>query len=189
METKALPEEPVSRHRFNAPALIRSYIFILIMGGWMGGFTFYALIVIPTAQNVLGGERDVGFITQQVTNWLNLIGVAALLILLWVVAADWRDLSRRMRTLLAVTWATMVASQAGLFIMHPLMDSYLEVKGHKVHNYGEFDRMHDVYLVFATVQWIAAMLHIWLTLYGWRCQHKASVAAATPPQKAPAAVH
>ena len=47
----------------------------------MGGFTFYGGVLISTANQVLGSERDVGFVTQQVTNWLNFIGVLALIIL------------------------------------------------------------------------------------------------------------
>jgi hypothetical protein len=32
---------------------------------WMGGFTFYAEIVIPTVTHALGNGRHVGFITEQ----------------------------------------------------------------------------------------------------------------------------
>jgi hypothetical protein len=138
----------------------------------MGGFTFYALVVIPTAGKVLGGERDVGFITQQITNWLNLIGVAALLILAWVVAAEWRGLVSfpRLRLSLAVTLAIMVFGQIGLFITHPLIDRFLQAEGHKVHHYDQFENMHTVYLAFATLQWSAALLHVWLMLMAWRVQ-------------------
>lgn len=140
----------------------------------MGGFTFYALIVIPTAGKVLGGERDVGFITQQVTNWLNLIGVGALLILLWILAAEWRGLASffRLRLALVATWATMVFGQIGLFITHPIIDRFLEAQGHKVHHFDQFETMHTVYLVFATVQWSAAMVQIWLMLMAWRVQDR-----------------
>jgi hypothetical protein len=59
-----------------AHPLWRRYCYILLMAAWMGGFTFYALIVIPTAERVLDSMRDTGFITQQVTRWLNLIGAS-----------------------------------------------------------------------------------------------------------------
>jgi len=140
------------------------------MAAWMGGFTFYALIVIPTAERVLDSMRDTGFITQQVTRWLNLIGAGALLILLWFLAADWRTQSPRMRFGMAATWCLMLLTQAGLFVVHPLIDRFLELQGHKLHNYEQFARMHTVYLVFATVQWSAALLQIWLMLMVWRAQ-------------------
>jgi hypothetical protein len=140
------------------------------MGAWMGGFTFYALIVIPTAQRVLASERDAGFITQQVTRWLNLIGVGVLLALLWLLAAGWKARSARLRFWLAATWIIMALMQVSLFITHPLIDQYLDAQKHRIHQFEQFDQMHTVYLVFATVQWSAAMLQIWLMLLGWRMQ-------------------
>ena len=74
--------------------MIRRYAVLLIFAVWMGGFTFYTLIVIPTGGKVLGSERDVGFITQQVTNWLNWIGLLALLVLGWNARAEGRGVAR-----------------------------------------------------------------------------------------------
>lgn len=140
------------------------------MAGWMGGFTFYALIVIPTAERVLGSMRDTGFITQQITRWLNLIGAGVLLILLGIVTAGSRRQPPRLRLCLAATWVIMAIAQAALFIIHPLIDRFLEAQGHKLHHFEEFDKMHTVYLVFATIQWSAALLQIWLMLMLWRLQ-------------------
>ncbi len=137
----------------------------------MGGFTFYALIVIPTAERVLDSMRDTGFITQQVTRWLNLIGTGVLLILLWL-PAGWRKQPPRLRFGLATTWVVMLMAQVGLFVTHPLIDRFLEVQGHKLHHYEQFVKMHTVYLVFATVQWSAALLQIWLMLMAWRVQDR-----------------
>ena len=136
----------------------------------MGGFTFYALIVIPTAERVLSSMRETGFITQQVTHWLNLIGAGVLLIVLWLMTAGWRKQPPRLRFGVAATWAMMAITQAALFIVHPLIDRYLEAQGHKLHHFEEFDKMHTVYLVFATIQWSAALLQIWLMLMLWRRQ-------------------
>jgi hypothetical protein len=150
--------------------LWRRYCYILLMGAWMGGFTFYSLIVIPTAQRVLASQRDAGFITQQVTRWLNLIGVGVLLALLWLWAAGWKARSARLRFWLAATWVIMALMQVCLFVTHPLIDQFLDAQKHRIHQYEQFDQMHTVYLVFATVQWSAAMLQIWLMLLGWRMQ-------------------
>ncbi len=136
----------------------------------MGGFTFYALIVIPTAQRVLASERDAGFITQQVTRWLNLIGAGVLVVLAGLLAERWRERPARLRFGLAGTWVIMAVSQVGLFLTHPLIDRFLVAQGHKLHDYDAFDKMHTVYLVLATIQWSAALLQIWLMLAGWRVQ-------------------
>jgi hypothetical protein len=170
VDTKILLKTAEVKRSVRTHTLWRRYCYFLLVGAWMGGFTFYALIVIPTAQKVLGGDRDVGFITQQVTRWLNLIGAGVLLIVLGLLAAGWRERPARLRFGLAGTWAIMAVSQVGLFLTHPLIDRFLEAQGHKLHNYDAFDKMHTVYLVIATVQWSAAMLQIWLMLLGWRVQ-------------------
>jgi hypothetical protein len=167
-----LPKAAEPRRSVAATPLWRRYCYILLMAAWMGGFTFYALIVIPTAERVLDSMRDTGFITQQVTRWLNLIGAGVLVILPWLLGAGWRGQTSRARFGLAATWITMVLAQAGLFITHPLIDRFLEVQGHKLHHYEQFARMHTVYLVFATVQWSAALLQIWLMLAIWRMQDR-----------------
>jgi hypothetical protein len=98
-----LPKTANPKRSVQAHPLWRRYCYILLLGAWMGGFTFYALIVIPTAQRVLDSERDTGFITRQVTNWLNLIGAGVLLILVWLLAAGWRKLPPRLRSGVAGT--------------------------------------------------------------------------------------
>jgi hypothetical protein len=142
------------------------------MAAWMGGFTFYALIVIPTAERVLDSMRDTGFITQQVTRWLNLIGAGVLLILAWLLAAGWRGQSSRLRFGVVATWTVMAVAQTALFIIHPLIDRFLEAEGHKLHHFEQFSEMHTIYLVFATIQWSAALLQIWLMLMIWRRQDR-----------------
>jgi hypothetical protein len=161
-----------------AHPLWRRYCYILLMAAWMGGFTFYALIVIPTAERVLDSMRDTGFITQQVTRWLNLIGTGVLLILVWLLAAGWKKQPPRLRLGLAATWVVMALAQAGLFMTHPLIDRFLEAQGHKLHHFEQFEKMHTVYLVFATVQWSAALLQIWFMLMVWRVQDREQLGSA-----------
>jgi hypothetical protein len=135
---------------------------------WMGGFTFYAEIVIPTAAHVLGSERQVGFITQQVTRWLNLIGIAALAVFLWNLLAEWPRQPARRRLCLAIAWATMLLSHVGLFAIHPLIDRLLDPSSRGVHDFDHFETLHTFYLAFATVQWSAALVYLWLSLRAWR---------------------
>src|SRR5258708_40039244 len=99
--------------------MIRRYTVLLAFALWMGGFTFYSTIVIPTGAKVLGGEREVGFITQQVTNWLNGLGVLTLSILAWNAFAEGNGVPRRWLTL---AWIGMAGSQVGLFLLHPAID-------------------------------------------------------------------
>jgi hypothetical protein len=144
---------------------LRRYLALLAIALWMGGFTFYTLIVIPTGAKVLGSERQVGFITQQVTQWLNLIGIGTLLLLLWNTLAELSSTPKRLFRLgLIATWAAMAVTLIGLFISHGWIDALLDIENKKVHGLGHFYDLHRLYMVIATVQWCAALAHLWLML-------------------------
>ena len=146
--------------------MIRRYAVLLTFALWMGGFTFYTLIVIPTGGKVLGSERDVGFITQQVTNWLNWIGLLALLILGWNARAEGRGAAK---LFLALAWLAMALTQAGLFALHRVIDTLLDTATHKIH--GPLDHFfvwHRSYMAMASMQWLAALIYLWLALLIWR---------------------
>jgi hypothetical protein len=146
--------------------MIRRYTVLLIFALWMGGFTFYTLIVIPTGGKVLGSERDVGFITQQVTNWLNWIGILALLVLGWNARAEGRSLPKFS---LALVWLVMALTQAGLFLIHRAIDGLLDISDHKIHGpLDHFFNWHRAYMAVASVQWLAALFYLWLALGIWR---------------------
>ena len=57
--------------------MMRRFLVILAIGFWLGGFTFYASVVIHTGHRVFGSRLEVGFLTQQVTRWLNVSSVVA----------------------------------------------------------------------------------------------------------------
>lgn len=63
----------------NSTLILVGRVIVVVAGAvWLGGLTFYAAVVIPTAHDVLGSHREVGFITQQVTERINAIAVVAL---------------------------------------------------------------------------------------------------------------
>ena len=73
--------------------LFRRFLVLVALMFWLGGFTFYASVVVPVGQRELGSHLEQGFITRQVTNYLNLSGAVALVVLAWDVAAS-RESSR-----------------------------------------------------------------------------------------------
>ncbi len=158
--------------------MIRRYFTILTLAVWMGGFTFYAEIVIPTASVVLGSHRQAGFITQQVTHWLNLLGLAALAVFLWNLLAEWRGQPARRRRSLAAAWATMLLAHVGLFATHPLMDRLLDAPARGIRDSDHFENLHTVYITIATVQWIAALVYLWHSLRAWRHDDQQSATGA-----------
>ena len=137
----------------------RRFLTFVVFAFWMGGFTFYALVVIPTAHDVLGSHREVGFITRQVTHWLNLGSLLALALLTWNFfvervrhpALSWR--------LPGITLALMFAAQIALFAEHPILDQMLDGKTQSIVSHGQFYSWHRIYLLTAAVQWLSAMVH------------------------------
>ena len=117
---------------------------------WMGGFTFYALVVIPTGNRLLGSIQQ-GLLTQQVTHWMNLIGLLALMLLL--------PGARRSKSL-AASWLTMAASLVALFWLHPRLDALIDSSIPAVTG-DDFYRWHQAYLIAVTIQWSGAVVHLW----------------------------
>ena len=143
-------------------------LVLLVMAFWLGGLTFYAAVVIPTAHEVLGTHRTVGFITQKVTNWINLVGTVALLVLLarWMISSS--APSRRLRASLIVTWVVMVGMQALLFYLHSVLDRTLDIQARQVVDDGRFYNLHRVYLVTTIIQQCAGLIHVFCLVYVWQ---------------------
>jgi hypothetical protein len=165
---KVQNQETVQRNLRAHLELIRRYLFTLAAAIWLGGFTFYTVVVIHTGHRVLGSLLEVGFLTQQVTRWLNLIGVAALLIFLWNTIHAWRGPHTKLRGALAMTWLIMAAAQIALFWLHPALDRLLNAETHQVFDRFRFHSLHNNYMFVSTVLWATGLLHLWFALAVWR---------------------
>jgi hypothetical protein len=153
------------RNKFH-DGTVRRFLFIQAVAFWIGGFTFYGSVVIPTGIKVLGGHVRQGFITQQVTGWLNLAGLVALPIILWNTLAIWSTRGRWTRWTLAATWAFMAAVQLELFLLHPALDRLLDQHTREILDYDRFDLLHRIYLISSSIQWAAGILHVWCAVAG-----------------------
>jgi len=141
---------------------------------WLGGFTFYSGVVLWAVHDEYG-SLDAGRITQRVTDWLNAIGVGAV-VLWWAVA--WLDRTRGPRLarrilpgLLALTTALL----GFLIVDHLVLDRRFEVHGLS----GFYDH-HRVYLLASTVQWAANLLIIPAALRIWQGDEARSPGARGP---------
>ena len=140
---------------------IRRFTVISALAFWLGGFTFYGAVVIPAGVKVLHGHLRQGFITQEVTGWLNISAAVALMILLFNLFAGWSSQWQWARWTLAATWALMAVAQVVLFLLHPSLDHLLDAKAFEILDYDRFEYLHRIYLVSASVQWAAGVLHLW----------------------------
>lgn len=140
-------------------ARLRFLSAVLLLAVWWGGFTFYALAVVPTGHQVLRSKVRQGFITQQVTNKLNALGAVTLAALAWQVIAVRRAKSRRWFRVASISWAGMAVTLALLFWLHPHLDALLDPTARSVIDDEKFYALHRWYLIVATVQWLAGLIH------------------------------
>jgi hypothetical protein len=142
-------------------------VLVLALMFWQGGFTFYASVVVPVGSDILGSHVDQGWITRSVTNYLNLSGAVALA--LWLVdivvvpTTGWHG--RKVRFAL---WCVLALTLAWLCLLHQQLDALLDATNLTIRDQPTFHLWHRVYLYVSTVQWLAGIFLMGLTLATWR---------------------
>ncbi len=161
---------------------LRRYLVVAALCFWQGGFTFYASVVVPVGQEVLGHLHQ-GFVTRRVTFFLNLSGAAACLVLGWdLLRCD--DPSRGRRGMRVALWLVLVGTLVVLFQMHPRLDRLLDPEAFDVSDRRAFYPLHRLYLWVNTGQWAAALAWIALTLLAWRAEDQHRPAPEQPDDPA-----
>ena len=136
---------------------------------WQGGFLFYSAVVVPTGTDVVGSDVQ-GFITQEVTNWMTVIGLFWHLLFAWDLLATHDPFQRRAK-LRFLAWLVSFVALGALVFVHNRLDLLLE-EGRKTESSQDWFRIwHGVYLWTATGQWILGMLNAWWTLGAWTQHH------------------
>ena len=148
-------------------SLSRRVLLVFALIFWQGGFTFYTAVVVPIGTEVLQSAEQQGWITRQVTVWLNGAGAVALPLWAWNLAADPAS-SRTGRILRWSTWAGLLITLLLLVWVHGRMDALLDPVQERIHDRSTFYGMHRVYLWVSTVQWLVALALIVCTLRDWR---------------------
>ena len=147
--------------------VIRRMLLLVSLMFWQGGFMFYGGVVVPVGGAILGSEREQGFITQSVTNYLNLAGAVCLILFfehLWyhrrmgVSALEWG------------LWSFAVVSLVVLAVIHRQMDQILSAESSSILDPVRFGRFHKVYIGTSSLQWLASLAMLFLTLAQWKRQ-------------------
>src|SRR6516162_4956999 len=124
--------------------LLRHFLVLAALMFWQGGFTFYAAVVVPVGQEELGSHLQQGFITRQVTHYLNLSGAIALVLLAWDMYAA-SDRSRVRRWLRWTAWVGMVVTLLALAWLHLHLEQLLDVELRELTNPKAFRAGHRWY--------------------------------------------
>ena len=160
------------RFRFIFVLIARRFLWIAAFAFWMGGFSFYGGVVIAVgAKVVAGGESEFGFVTQQVTYWLNVSGCVALTIFLVDLLADWRVLPRWGRWGLMGIWMALAMIQISLICIHPAMDRLLNPENFSISQRPHFRHLHMAYLILSTFEWGGSLLFLTGTVWTWSDPH------------------
>lgn len=142
-------------------------LFLLVFSLFWGGLTFYTGIAVRIAHRVLEDPMDGGLITQQVTLWLQWLGVATASLML---ANAW-DVGRRSWRFgvgLMVCTLILFVSLSGLFMVHGQLDSVIDTNEHEITNRDAFTISHRRYNQLTTVEWLASLAYLGTTVAAWR---------------------
>jgi hypothetical protein len=153
------------------PTLLRRLLVLMVLMFWQGGFTFYAAVVVPVGQEELGSHLQQGFITRQVTNYLNLSGATALVVLALDVSVS-RDRSRARRWARWAAWTGMVVTLLALVWLHQQLEQLLNIELRELANPKAFRAGHRWYLWLSTIQWAFALVYAVLALQAWRAEDR-----------------
>lgn len=116
---------------------------------WLGAFTFYAAIVVPIGSEVVG-KTSQGFVTQQVTYWINGFSLA-------VIASLIADFGRRRGTSRIVLTSLFGLQTVLLLYLHGKLSDYLHREQLGVAESDVFYEWHRGYLIVSSSQWATAI--------------------------------
>ena len=120
---------------------------------WWVSFTFYSAVVVPIGSALFDPIHQ-GFITREVTNFLNLLCGVFLLFSLAEIIQKRRD---RVSLLL---WIVIAGSLLSLLYLHQQMDAKLDAQAMTVLPGQGFYPSHRIYLWVSTLGWVAG--GIWI---------------------------
>jgi hypothetical protein len=137
------------------------FIAVALLGIWLGGVIFYGAVVIPTAHDVMGSHREIGFVTRRVTGVSNVLGSGTLAVLLLHLGLTWSPRSRSGRWWAGSTLAVMILAQTALFFMRAGLDGLLDSQAMQVLDRSRFLWLHERYLNVTAALCLAGAVHLW----------------------------
>ena len=129
------------------------FLSLLTTTTWWGGLSVYAWIVVPIATESFGATSQ-GFVTRQVTLWLNGFAAASLVLTAW-------ETYRRREAWMMSMWVVLLATLLSLQFTHGVLDAMMEPTTEEVADPESFYQWHRVYLWVTTVQWFAGIGFLW----------------------------
>jgi hypothetical protein len=128
-----------------------NHLKIIALSIWWGAFTFYAGIVVPVGMRVLGSHTEMGFITQQVTVFLNIFSLIIFLFYAYCLKNQEFENDILVEEISAIS---LISFQLLLFLLHNYQTDLLDFENHKIINKENFYLLHRIYLIVETLIWM-----------------------------------
>jgi hypothetical protein len=158
---------------------IQQYVSVAAIVLWLGGFTFYATYVVPIGENVMDGLSQ-GYVTQQVTDRLNAIGLVMILLINLDI---WQHRKHIGRWLLWARLAGAAVFAVGLVMVvvtHNHMDALLDPVYQTRPDRAVFKPLHQRYQMVMAFMWLACLFELGAMMFGHR---RRAVHAALEPKR------
>lgn len=128
-----------------------NHLKIISLSIWWGVFTFYSGVVVPVGMTVLGSHTKMGFVTQEVSKYLNIVS----LILFIFYAYSLRNNKFSEDVLIEqIVSFSLIGFQFLLFVIHYFLTDFLDFEHYTVLNPEKFSIFHRVYLIIETLIWL-----------------------------------
>lgn len=144
--------------------ITRRFLLLLALMFWQGGFMFYGAVTVPIVRAQLGPGPSRSMITQQVTQWMNLIGTLAILAMfadLWASPVE----RKRWRW---VAWLAMALPQPAVILFHRQLSHQMAASGFQSSDMTGFLVWHRLYLSMNAIQWLGGLAFALLSIRAWR---------------------
>lgn len=155
--------QKVSAKRTNNRIIYSLLAWLFAYALWQGGFIFYSGAVVPLGAEVLESDTMQGFVTQRVTNVLNVIGLAAVTLYFFLI---WSNRMFRGQKTIPILYLILLITAIALPVLHWKLDSQLIPDSVSIVEGRSFYRWHRVYMLVSIVQMFVA---IWLTIHFFTC--------------------
>jgi hypothetical protein len=147
--------------------LLRRFLVVQSLMLWQGGFLFYAAFVVPTGTKVLGGSFEQGRITRFVSESINWVGLAAVVVFAWELLHE-PTRSRSLKRWLWGSWFIMAAGLASLYLIRLRLLELVDFEGSTFPDRRLFHFWHRIYLWIITLQWAAGLVFVVGLIRSWR---------------------
>ena len=143
------------------------FLFLIFFSLYWGGLTFYTGFVVRISHDVLNDPMDGGLITQRVTSVLQALGLITVFLMGLNSLIVIRQ-SRKTGFLLIGCASVLFVALVGLYLVHGQLDAVIDARASEISDRVLFDQSHRRYNQLTTVQWLACLAHLPLTVIAWR---------------------